>query len=66
MTEFKLSTEERTAIVKDAAKEAADMVKTEFFAEIGRAMVKRFLIIVGACVVAFALGKGWISLPKGD
>lgn len=65
MDEVKLSEEQEARIVNKAAKQATEMVKLQFFAEVGRTFVTRFLVIIGVVVVAFAAGKGWIELPKG-
>ncbi len=48
-------------LVTKAAEMAEKKVTDSFFREVGKAVVNRFLIIVGLVAVAFALGKGWIT-----
>jgi putative NADH-flavin reductase len=60
-------TEREVIIAKAAAKIAADMavrqMTNNFYQEVGKTFVSRWLIIIGSMVVAFALGKGWLTLP---
>lgn len=49
------------AIAEKAASIAVERIMTDFYAGVGRSIVNRLLIIIGAAAVAFAMGKGWIS-----
>lgn len=49
------------AIAKVAAKLAVAQIQNDFYAEVGRNVITRGLIALGMIVVAFALGKGWIT-----
>lgn len=49
------------AIANVAAKLAVAQIQNDFYADVGRTVVTRGLIAIGMIVVAFALGKGWIS-----
>ncbi len=61
MSEVQL-TERETAVARLAAKMAVKEMTDGFYKEVGRTIVNRFLIIIGAAFVAFAMGKGWVSL----
>lgn len=57
-------TERERLIAEHAANVAVARVMDEFYRNVGRSVVNKLLVLVGAAVVAFALGKGWISIPK--
>ena len=59
--EIELNERER-AIAKAAAKLAVAEMAEEFYKQVGRTVVNRFLVIIGVMAVAFAYGKGWIRL----
>lgn len=54
--------ERELAIATVAADLAVKQMTENFYTEVGRTVVKRFFIVVGAAAVAFAFGKGWISI----
>ena len=54
-------TEREEAIAQRAADLAVQRMTTEFYASVGKTVVNRMLIIIGAAVVAFLAGKGWLS-----
>lgn len=54
-------TEREEAIAQRAADLAVQRMTTEFYASVGKTVVNRLLIIIGAAVVAFLAGKGWLS-----
>lgn len=45
-----------------AAEIAVKRVTDNFYKDVGRTVVSRWLIIIGAAAVAFAAGKGWVRL----
>jgi hypothetical protein len=55
-------TDREAAIARHAADLAVKHMTETFYAEVGRTVVKRFFIIIGAIIVAFSVGKGWINL----
>lgn len=55
-----LSDRER-AVAKEAAKLAVGEMAQEFYRQVGKTVVNRFLVVVGIAFVAFAYGKGWIG-----
>lgn len=63
MSEVQL-TEREMAVAKLAAKMAVKEMTDSFYKEVGRTVINRFLIVVGAAFVAFAIGKGWIPGGK--
>jgi hypothetical protein len=54
--------ERELAIAKKAAKLVVDDLTHNFYHSVGKTVVTRFLVIIGFLVVAYAAGKGWISL----
>lgn len=50
------------AIARRAADMAVKQVMEQFYAGVGRTVVKRVLIVIGAIVVGVAVGKGWLSI----
>lgn len=54
------------AAAKMAAQMAADLavkqITDNFYKDVGKTVVSRWLIVIGAMAVAFASGKGWISI----
>lgn len=61
MKEIELTDREQ-AIAEHAADLAVKKMTEQFYQEVGRTVVSRWLIILGAVVVAFVMGKGWLSL----
>lgn len=57
-------TEREMLIAELAANRAVKKMTDNFYKEVGKTFVSRWLIIIGSMVVAFAVGKGWIVLPK--
>ena len=47
-------------IARKAAEMAVKQITDEFYKGVGRNVVNRWLIIIGAVAVAFATGKGWV------
>ena len=54
-------TEREEAIARRAAEIAVKQLTDEFYASVGKSVVQRWLVILGAVVVSFAVGKGWIA-----
>lgn len=54
-------TERERKVAKLAADMAVKKVMDDFYAGVGRTVVQRAFITIGAIVVGFALGKGWVS-----
>lgn len=52
--------EREEAIAQRAAEIAVKRMTEEFYAGVGKTVIQRWLIIIGAAVVAFAAGKGWL------
>jgi hypothetical protein len=48
-------------IARLAADLAVKKMQDNFYKGVGRTVIDRWLIIIGAAVVAFAGGKGWLS-----
>jgi hypothetical protein len=53
-------TEREEAIAKRAAKLAIEEMTGEFYKKVGKTVMEKALIWVGAIVVGFVIGKGWI------
>lgn len=53
-------TEREQAIAKEAAKIAIEELAGEFYKQVGKTVVNKLLVWLGAVAVAFAFGKGWI------
>lgn len=56
-------TEREMAIARAAAKMAVKEMTDEFYKGVGRTVVQRALIVIGAMVVGIGLAKGWIVFP---
>jgi hypothetical protein len=54
-------TEREMAIAKEAARIALQEMTDEFYRGVGKTVINRLLIVVGAIVVGIAYGKGWIT-----
>ena len=52
-------------VAQVAADLAVRKMQDEFYRNVGKAMVTRFLVWAGIIAVAFASGKGWLALPPG-
>jgi hypothetical protein len=59
MSEITL-TDREEAIAKRAAKLAIDEMSNEFYKKVGKTVVEKALIWIGALFVGFVIGKGWI------
>ena len=59
MSELTL-TEREEAIAKRAAKLAIEEMSGEFYKKVGKTVVEKALIWIGAIAVGFVIGKGWI------
>jgi len=57
-------TEREMAVAKAAARLAVKEITDDFYKGVGRTVVNRLLIVLGAAVVGVAYGKGWIQLPS--
>jgi len=53
-------TEREEAIAKRAAKLAIEEMTGEFYKKVGKTVIEKALIWIGAIVVGFVIGKGWI------
>ena len=53
-------TDREKLIAKEAARLAIDELTDEFYKKVGKTVVEKLLIVVGALVVGFVLGKGWV------
>ena len=47
-------------IAKRAAKLAIEEMSNEFYKKVGKTVVEKALIWIGALFVGFVIGKGWI------
>lgn len=54
-------TEREEAIARRAAEIAVKRMTEEFYSSVGRTVIQRWIVIIGAIVVAFAAGRGWIN-----
>lgn len=55
-------TEREMAIARAAAKLAIQEISNEFYKQLGKTFVSRFLWLLGATVAGFAFSRGWIKL----
>lgn len=53
-------TDRETRLAEYAAELAVNKVMDSFYRDVGKSFVNRWLIIIGAAVVAYAAGKGWL------
>lgn len=60
--ELKLTARE-LLIAERAADVAVKRVMDNFYKEVGKSFVNRWLIVIGAAVVSFSAGKGWLAGP---
>jgi len=58
MAEIEL-TEREKAIAKEAARIAVEDLAEQFYKQVGKTIINKVLVWVGAIVVGFILGKGW-------
>lgn len=58
-TDTELS-ERELLIAKKAAELAVNQMTNDFYASVGRTVVTRIFIIIGAVFVGIAYGKGWL------
>ena len=59
MSEVTLTAREEE-IAKRAAKLAIEEMSNEFYKKVGKTVVEKALIWLGALFVGFVIGKGWI------
>ena len=59
MTDVTLTAREEE-IAKRAAKLAIEEMSNEFYKKVGKTVVEKALIWLGALFVGFVIGKGWI------
>lgn len=57
-------TERERLVAQEAAKLAVNMVMDEFYRNVGKSIIKRSFIVIGALAVGFGLARGWIQIPK--
>lgn len=57
-------TEREIKIAKLAAELAVKQITEDFYKDVGRTVVNKFLIIIGAMAVAFAAGKWGLDISK--
>ena len=53
-------TDREEEIAKRAAKLAIEEMSNEFYKKVGKTVVEKALIWLGALFVGFVIGKGWI------
>jgi hypothetical protein len=51
-------TDRERLIAKEAARIAIEELSDEFYKKVGRTFIEKFLVLVGALVVGFLVGKG--------
>ena len=56
-------TDREIKIAELAAEIAVNRLTANFYQEVGKTIVSRWLIIIGGMTVAFFMGKGWV-LPS--
>lgn len=54
-------TERELLIAKKAAQIAVEEMTTQFYSQVGKTVVGRFLVWIGALALGIGLSKGWIS-----
>lgn len=57
-------TERERMVAQEAAKLAVNMVMDEFYKNVGKSIIKRSFIVIGALFVGFGVARGWIQFPK--
>lgn len=55
-------TEREMAIAREAARIAVKEMTDNFYQSVGRTVVNRVLILLGAVFVGVAYGKGWLTV----
>lgn len=60
MAEIEL-TERELLVAQKAAQLAVQGVTDEFYRQVGKTVVNRFLIIIGAAAVGFLAHMGWVT-----
>ena len=53
-------TKRELAIAEEAARIAVKSITDDFYKGVGRTVIQRFLILLGALVVGWAVGKGYV------
>lgn len=54
-------TDRELLIAKAAARFAVEDLSNQFYKEIGKTIVNRFLVFLGMILVGLAVGKGWVK-----
>lgn len=54
-------TDREVLVAQYAAELAVSKVMDSFYRDVGRTFVSRWLIVIGAAVVAYSAGKGWLT-----
>ena len=50
-------------IAQEAARLAVKQMTDNFYKEVGRSLVSRFLIVVGVGIVGYLVAKGYVKVP---
>lgn len=64
MNEYDLQmqlTDREKLIAEEAAKLAVRKVTEEFYTTVGKNVINKFFILIGAVAVGFLVGKGWVK-----
>lgn len=59
-------TEREMLIAKRAAQMAVEEMTAQFYQQVGKTVIQRALIFIGAMAIGFGMAKGWINFtpPK--
>ncbi len=59
-------TERELAVAKEAARIAIQELTDQFYKQVGKTMVQKALIWIGAIAIGFGMAEGWITFtpPK--
>ena len=58
-------TKRELAIAEEAARIAVRSITDDFYKGVGRTVIQRFLIVIGAIAVGWAVGKGYVTPTAG-
>lgn len=58
--------ERELAVAKEAARIAIQEITDQFYQQVGKTMIQKALIWIGAIAIGFGMAKGWITFtpPK--
>lgn len=56
-------TERERLIAQEAARLAVKQMTDNFYKEVGRSFISKFLIVLGAGVVGYMSAKGYVKIP---